>query len=203
VVKLRTSASARRGFRNALMATALSAMLTDGASMGAALAHGRGVKKAGPKQVHQSERLGDGNVRQRGVLRDKLAASARFQSLAQPGTSGIASVYCDRRTASGEQMSSGAMTAAHRTLPFGTQVTVLNRNNGRSAIVRINDRGPFVRGRVIDLSPAAAQALKVDGLAPVSLIVESGADHERDQKLPNDAKESSPQNLATPSCLSG
>jgi rare lipoprotein A len=47
------------------------------------------------------------------------------------------------------------MTAAHRTLPFGTQVTVFNRSSGRSVMVRINDRGPFVRGRVIDLSPAA------------------------------------------------
>jgi rare lipoprotein A len=134
--------------------------------MGAALAHGRGVKKVGPKQVHQSERLGDGNVRQRGVLRDKLAASARFQSFAQLGNSGIASVYSDRRTASGEQMSSGAMTAAHRTLPFGTQVTVFNRNDGRSAIVRINDRGPFVRGRVIDLSPGWTGARVLDCREP-------------------------------------
>jgi rare lipoprotein A len=53
-------------------------------------------------------------------------------------------------------MNPGAMTAAHRTLPFGTRVTVVNRNNGRTAVVGINDRGPFVRGRVIDLSPAAA-----------------------------------------------
>ena len=68
-------------------------------------------------------------------------------------------------------MSPGAMTAAHRTLPFGTRVTVVNRRNGRSAVVRINDRGPFVRGRVIDLSPAAARALGVDGLVPVSLSV--------------------------------
>jgi len=63
------------------------------------------------------------------------------------------------------------MTAAHPTLPFGTQVTVINRSNGRSAVVRINDRGPFVRGRVIDLSPAAGRALGVNGLASVSLIV--------------------------------
>jgi rare lipoprotein A (peptidoglycan hydrolase) len=53
--------------------------------------------------------------------------------------SGIASVYSDHNTASGEQMNSAAMTAAHRTLPFGTRVTVVNRNNGRSAVVRIND----------------------------------------------------------------
>ncbi len=83
--------------------------------------------------------------------------------------SGIASVYSGGRTASGERMNPGAMTAAHRTLPFGTSVTVINRRNGRSVIVRINDRGPFVRGRVIDLSPAAARVLGIDGLAPVSL----------------------------------
>jgi rare lipoprotein A len=70
--------------------------------------------------------------------------------------SGIASVYSGGRTASGERMNPGAMTAAHRTLPFGTSVTVVNRNNGRAVVVRINDRGPFVRGRVIDLSPARA-----------------------------------------------
>jgi rare lipoprotein A len=85
--------------------------------------------------------------------------------------SGIASVYGGQHTASGEQMHPDTMTAAHRTLPFGTQVTVLNRRNGRSAVVRINDRGPFVRGRVIDLSPAAARALGIVGLASVSLTV--------------------------------
>ena len=85
--------------------------------------------------------------------------------------SGLASVYSDRRTASGERMNPGAMTAAHRTLPFGSMVTVVNNRNGRSATVRINDRGPFVRGRVIDLSPAAARVLGVNGLAPVSLVV--------------------------------
>jgi rare lipoprotein A len=87
------------------------------------------------------------------------------------GDSGIASVYSGGRTASGEQMNAGAMTAAHRTLPFGTHVTVVNNTNGRAVVVRINDRGPFVRGRVIDLSPAAAHAIGISGLAPVSLSV--------------------------------
>jgi rare lipoprotein A len=81
---------------------------------------------------------------------------------------GLASVYSGGRTASGEHMTSAAMTAAHRTLPFGTKVTVTNNHNGSSVVVRINDRGPFVRGRVIDLSPAAARAIGVSGLAPVS-----------------------------------
>lgn len=69
---------------------------------------------------------------------------------------GIASVYTDHRTASGERFSARALTAAHRTLPFGTRVRVTSVRTGRSAIVRINDRGPFIRGRIIDLSPAAA-----------------------------------------------
>jgi rare lipoprotein A len=71
-------------------------------------------------------------------------------------------------------MNAGAMTAAHRTLPFGTHVTVVNNGNGRTVVVSINDRGPFVRGRVIDLSPAAARAIGVSGLARVSLIVAGG-----------------------------
>jgi rare lipoprotein A len=66
-------------------------------------------------------------------------------------------------------MNPGALTAAHRTLPFGSQVRVTNQKNGRSVTVRITDRGPFVRGRVIDLSPAAARAIGVAGLAPVTL----------------------------------
>lgn len=80
-------------------------------------------------------------------------------------------------------MNPAAMTAAHRTLPFGTRVTVVNHHNGRTVVVRINDRGPFVHGRVIDLSPAAARALGVDGLAPVSLSVGTAARHESRQLL--------------------
>jgi len=93
--------------------------------------------------------------------------------LAASAQTGIASVYAysGGRTASGERMQPGALTAAHRTLPFGTLVRVTNERNGRSVTVRINDRGPFVRGRVIDLSPAAAHALGFSGIATVSLDV--------------------------------
>jgi rare lipoprotein A len=118
---------------------------------------------------------------QRRALRGKLFAlphpansqrsPAEERASGESETSGIASIYSDRQTASGEIMDAGKMTAAHRTLPFGTQVTVVNRSNGRSVTVRINDRGPFVHGRVIDLSPAAGRALNIDGLASVSLIV--------------------------------
>ena len=61
------------------------------------------------------------------------------------------------------------MTAAHKSLPFGTVVKVTNKKNGRTVMVRINDRGPFVRGRVIDLTPAAASQLGFSGLAPVTV----------------------------------
>jgi rare lipoprotein A len=85
--------------------------------------------------------------------------------------SGIASVYAysGQRTANGERAQPNGLTAAHRTLPFGTRVRVTNNRNGRSIVVRINDRGPFVRGRVIDLTPAAAQALGFSGLASVTV----------------------------------
>lgn len=75
---------------------------------------------------------------------------------AGPPQHGIASIYTDHRTASGERFSRHAMTAAHRHLPLGCSCKVTNLHNGKSCIVRINDRGPYVRGRIIDLTPAAA-----------------------------------------------
>jgi len=76
---------------------------------------------------------------------------------------GKASFYSDwfdgRLTASGEHFSQEEYTAAHMTLPFGTWVEVTNRKNGKSVYVRINDRGPYIKGRMIDLSKAAAQAI--------------------------------------------
>ena len=73
---------------------------------------------------------------------------------------GSASWYAlNSKTASGERMNPADLTAAHRTLPFGTKVKVVNEKNGRTITVRINDRGPFVKGRVLDLSKAAAEKL--------------------------------------------
>lgn len=63
------------------------------------------------------------------------------------------------KTASGERMNAAHLTAAHRSLKFGTKVQVTNKRNGKSVIVRINDRGPFIRGRVMDLSKAAASQI--------------------------------------------
>jgi rare lipoprotein A len=84
---------------------------------------------------------------------------------------GIASVYSGGRTADGEHASAGGLTAAHRSLPFGTRVRVTNERTGRSVVVRINDRGPYVRGRIIDLTPAAAHAIGFSGLAHVNVTV--------------------------------
>jgi len=107
-----------------------------------------------------------------GVLLAAFAAALWFgfdEALAEQ--SGIAAVYSYRggRTSSGEPSDPRALTAAHRSLPFGTKVRVTNRRNSRSVVVRINDRGPFTRGRIIDLRPAAAGQLGFTGLAPVRM----------------------------------
>jgi rare lipoprotein A len=77
--------------------------------------------------------------------------------------------YGGGRTASGERMDASAMTAAHRSRPFGSYVTVTSHSTGRSVTVRINDRGPFVKGRCIDLSNGAAGVLGMGGTGMVSL----------------------------------
>ena len=85
---------------------------------------------------------------------------------------GVASVYSTESgggTASGQKLNPLSLTAAHRTLPFGTKVTVTNKSNGRSVVVTINDRGPFLRSRIIDVSPAAARVLGFSGLTQVSV----------------------------------
>ena len=74
-----------------------------------------------------------------------------------------------RRTASGERFNTNDMTAAHKTLPFGTRVKVTNKKTGQSVVVRINDRGPYAHGRVIDLSKASARAIRISGVADVTL----------------------------------
>jgi rare lipoprotein A len=85
---------------------------------------------------------------------------------------GVASQYgrdSGNRVACGGELDEGALTAAHRTLPCGTRVRVTNESNGQSVTVTVNDRGPFVDGRVIDLTPAAANAIRMGGLARVTL----------------------------------
>ena len=108
-------------------------------------------------------------IEQKIPLRDRSLITRSFSGKASwygPGFHG-------RLTANGERYNQNAMTAAHRNLRFGTRVKVTNLNNGRSVIVRINDRGPFIKGRVIDVSAAAARSLNMvhSGVAPVEIII--------------------------------
>jgi rare lipoprotein A len=91
----------------------------------------------------------------------------------KPDECGLASFYstAGKKTASGENGRAGEFTAAHRSLAFGTMVRVGNRDNGRSAVVRIIDRGPFKRKRIIDLSRITARHLGISGLTQVCLSV--------------------------------
>jgi rare lipoprotein A len=100
-------------------------------------------------------------------IREPLADRLSHMS----GTASVYGVSSGPKTASGEKLREDALTAAHRSLPFGTVVEVTNNRNGHKTRVRINDRGPFVRGRIIDVTPAAASALGFSGLTEVSLIV--------------------------------
>src|SRR3984957_13532982 len=108
-----------------------------------------------------------------------VAACLIAVPMAASAQSGIASIYSGGLTANGEHASAAGMTAAHRTLPFGTMVRVTNQSTGRSVVVRINDRGPFVRGRIIDVMPAAARALGISGLTAGSRLFRP---HQRDAR---------------------
>lgn len=88
-----------------------------------------------------------------------LCVTAAAAATAESRCGGASWYAMTSRTASGERMDPAQLTAAHRKLPFGTTLRVTNSRNGKSAIVRINDRGPFIKGRVIDLSKAAAREL--------------------------------------------
>ncbi len=114
------------------------------------------------------------------------SGSPRFAGRTEPSVAnsqleGVASYYAEefdgRKTANGETYDMNALTAAHRTLPFNSKVRVTNRENGKSVLVRINDRGPFKGDRVIDLSLAAAKAIGMihHGTASVTIdVVEAG-----------------------------
>ena len=108
-------------------------------------------------------------------MRTAVLALCALMSLQSAAQAQVASYYgkelAGRRTASEERFNPSAMTAAHPTLPFGTRVRVTNTHNGRSAIVRINDRGPFVKGRSIDLSSGAARAIGMGTAANIRIEV--------------------------------
>ena len=104
----------------------------------------------------------------------RAASPSPLRRTASRGTlRGLASFYWQpQRVASGGWFNPNALTAAHKTLPFGTRVRVTNLNNGRSVVVRINDRGPFIRGRIIDLSKRAAHVIAMQGSGVVPVRVE-------------------------------
>ena len=104
------------------------------------------------------------------IAPEPAAPEPAITPLGRGSASYYASKFNGRRTASGERFDNAAMTAAHRTLPFGAMVRVTNPANGASVVVRINDRGPFVRGRTIDVSRAAAEQLGL--IAPGHAVVE-------------------------------
>ncbi|WP_423459055.1 septal ring lytic transglycosylase RlpA family protein [Ottowia sp. VDI28] len=100
---------------------------------------------------------------------------------------GIASWYGPgfhgRKTASGEPFDMAGLTAAHKTLPFGTRVLVHNPRNGKEVVVRINDRGPYVAGRVIDLSKAAAAALGIKSRGHDTVVLREAPEQGQDDVL--------------------
>ncbi|TPK71861.1 septal ring lytic transglycosylase RlpA family protein [Mesorhizobium sp. B2-3-3] len=101
-----------------------------------------------------------------------MVGASATSATASAGQCGRASWYAlHSRTASGERMNPSALTAAHRTLPFGTKLRVTNKNNGRSVVVRVNDRGPFIRGRVLDLSKGAASQLGFIGSGQTAICM--------------------------------
>jgi rare lipoprotein A (peptidoglycan hydrolase) len=130
-----------------------------------------------PKQVASVEPRNEGSsVATDASVRKPQAPDAERIAAVRSAQSGMASYYGNEsgsQTASGARFVASAMTAAHRTLPFGTKVRVTNKANGRSVVVTINDRGPFVRGRIIDLSTGAAGVIGMmgAGVAPVTVEV--------------------------------
>jgi rare lipoprotein A len=97
------------------------------------------------------------------VAEDCIASVYSIGDSSQPGN----------KTASGIPLNNNALTAAHKTLPFRTRVNVTNKSNGKSVVVTIIDRGPWVRGRCIDMTPAGARAIGMNGLAPVTIEIVS------------------------------
>jgi rare lipoprotein A len=126
---------------------------------------------------HRQKQHGAEGVTVARILRTSAIVSAVALSLgslsgAATAQEGGASWYgSGRKTANGERFNPHGLTAAHRSLPFGTRVEVTDKRTGRSVVVRINDRGPFIRSRVIDLSRGFARALGMGGTTYVSLRV--------------------------------
>jgi rare lipoprotein A len=122
-------------------------------------------------QVIKDEKIGEIRTANTQTAETKTDATETY--LAVGRASYYAAKFHGRRTASGERYNAKLMTAAHRTLPFGTQIKVTNLRNMKSVVVRVNDRGPHVHGRIVDLSRAAAQLIGINrtGVARVKLEI--------------------------------
>ena len=124
----------------------------------------------GPEYVCGSARAAAPSASKVSYKKSKNTYQAPSYSDGGSSSSGKASYYWQpQRVASGGWFNPNAMTAAHKTLPFGTKVRVTNRNNGKSVVVTINDRGPYVAGRIIDLSKAAAHSISMQGAGVVAV----------------------------------
>ena len=108
---------------------------------------------------------------------DATAASAAAPTTAVAGETGLAAVYSEKleghKTASGQVYAGNKLTAAHKTLAFGTKVKITNNKNGKSVVVRINDRGPRQANRILDITPRAARALGISKFAMAEVTLES------------------------------
>ncbi len=123
------------------------------------------------KAADSAQRLGGATAGMQ--QQTELGAERLAKTVAGWQQKGVASWYGPgfhgRKTASGERFNTHELTAAHLTLPFGTKLLVRNERNGKEVVVRVNDRGPYAKSRIIDLSQAAARALGIDGLGRVMI----------------------------------
>ena len=133
-----------------------------------------GLLGCAPAPIYRSGTAGTSPVKETAAA-NKTQPPAKTEPWPLAVQQGLASYYGrefhGRKTANGETFDMEAMTAAHRTLPFGTMVRVTNIRTSQSVTVKINDRGPFVEGRLIDLSQGAARKIGIDGVEPVRLEI--------------------------------
>ncbi|QIM67561.1 hypothetical protein A4G16_09415 [Mannheimia granulomatis] len=135
------------------------------------------TSKVTKKVVKTSKKAIYNVAKKRSAIQKQSAKALQENSTRKHFQTGVASYYANkfngRRTANGEIFSNTKMTAAHKTLPFGTLIEVTNLRNGRSVIVRINDRGPYSHARVVDLSSAAAKKIGMhnSGTAKVRIAI--------------------------------
>jgi rare lipoprotein A len=158
-----SNVKAGRSYRGGVLqisAVALAAAMLSACAQSATVSDRRATRSVVQQsEPQQSTRQRTATVRPR-KQRTRTASASRSLG----ASDGMASFYRHgQRTASGEKFNPGELTAAHRTLPFGTKVRVTDVTTGKSVTVRVNDRGPFINGRVIDVSHAAAQSLGMTG----------------------------------------